>query len=68
MAPRMALALRIRSVSTSLKFVSGVISQDDGSSGGGDGSAREEPLVATDLRRNRRPARRSLASFGAPVA
>lgn len=68
MAPRMVLALRIRSVSTSLKFVSGAVSDDERSSGVGDGSAREERLVATDLRRNRRPARRSLASFGAPVA
>lgn len=66
----MALALRISSISTSLKFVSGVGSDDEGSSrgGGGGGSAREGRLVATDLRRNTRPARRSLASFEAPVA
>lgn len=69
---RMVLALRISSISTSLKFVSCVASDDEGSSGGGGegggGSAREERLVATDLRRNMRPARRSLASFEAPVA
>lgn len=69
---RMVLALRISSISNSLKLMSGVASEDEGSSGsggsGGGGSAREERLVATDLRRNMRPARRSLASFEAPVA
>lgn len=64
----MALALRISSISTSLKFVSGEGSDDEGSSGGKIGSASEERLVATDFRRNMRPARRSLASFEAPVA
>ncbi len=67
-APRMALALRISSISTSLKFVSGVGSVDEGSSADGGGSAREGRLIATDFRRNTRPARRSLASFEAPVA
>lgn len=69
---RMVLALRISSISTSLKLMLGVASEDEGSSGsggsGGGGSAREGRLVATDLRRNMRPARRSLASFEAPVA
>lgn len=67
-ASRMALALRISSVSTSLKFGSGMGSVDEGFSAGGGGSTREERLVATDFRRNKRPARRSLASFEAPVA
>lgn len=67
-APRMALALRISLISTSLKFVSGVGSVDESSSAGGGGSAREERLVVTDFRRNKRPARRSFASFEAPVA